>query len=223
MPIWLEFALAQPITRMKFILGMKKSMTQVFDATGRAFPATVLTAGPVVVTQVKTKATEGYDALQVGFGEQKEQRLSQAVRGHLKASGGNFRHVGEFRVSAEEVAKLKVGDKVDLSTFVEGDVVSVRSESKGKGFQGAVKRYHFKGGSRTHGQKHSEREVGSINGKGRHGSGRVNKGKRMPGRMGGDMVTVKNLKVLQVRPETNELVIHGSLPGRKGVLVSITA
>lgn len=207
---------------MKFILGTKKSMTQVFDANGRAYPATVLSAGPVVVTQVKTAAKDGYDALQVGFGDQKEFRLSKAVKGHLKAAG-NFRHLGEFCVSAEEAAKFKVGDKVDLSSFAEGDVVTVRSESKGKGFQGAVKRHHFKGGSRTHGQKHSEREVGSINGRGRAGSGRVNKGKRMPGRMGGDMVTVKNLKVLQIRPETNELVIHGSLPGRKGVLVSITA
>src|SRR6185369_12635108 len=136
---------------------------------------------------------------------------------------GNFSHLSEFCLSEEELAKFKLGDKVDLSTFAEGDTVAVRSESKGKGFQGAVKRHHFKGGSRTHGQKHSEREVGSINGGGRVGSGRVAKGKRMPGRMGGDMVTVKNLKVLQVRPETNEIVVHGSLPGRKGVLVSIAA
>lgn len=206
---------------MKFILGTKKSMTQVFDDKGNAFPATVLVAGPVVVTQVKTKATDGYEGVQVGFGEQKEQRLTKAVKGHLK--GGLFRHLEEFRVSAEEAGKMKVGDKLDLSTFAEGDVVSVRSESKGKGFQGAVKRHHFGGGRRSHGQKHSEREVGSINGKGRHGSGRVNKGKRMPGRMGGDMVTVRNLKVLKVYPETNEIVIHGSLPGRKGALVSITA
>lgn len=207
---------------MKFILGTKKNMTQVFDADGRAFPATILSAGPVVVTQVKTVATDGYNGIQVGFGEQKEHRLSKAVKGHLKALGF-FRHIGEFRLSAEELAKFKLGDKVDLSSFSEGDTVSVRSESKGKGFQGAVKRHHFRGGSRTHGQKHSEREVGSINGRGRVGSGRVNKGKRMPGRMGGDMVTVSNLKVLQVRPETNELVLHGSLPGRKGALVSIVA
>jgi large subunit ribosomal protein L3 len=213
---------------MKFILGTKQKMTQIFDANGRAFPATILSAGPVVVTQVKTTATDGYNGLQVGFGEQKEHRLSKAVKGHLKAAvaagaAGNFRHMAEFRLSPEEIAKFKLGDKVDLSTFAEGDTVTVRSESKGKGFQGAVKRYHFKGGPRTHGQKHSEREVGSINGRGRVGSGRVNKGKRMPGRMGGDMVTVSNLKVLQVRPESNELVVHGSLPGRKGALVSIIA
>ncbi|HVT75032.1 MAG TPA: 50S ribosomal protein L3 [Candidatus Paceibacterota bacterium] len=208
----------------KFILGTKKAMTQVFDADGRAYPATVLSAGPVTVTQVKTIENDGYTAFQVGFGDQKESRLGKALVGHMKGKGaGNFRHLGEFCVSPEEAAKFKIGDKIDLSMFAVGDTVSVRSESKGKGFQGAVKRHHFKGGSRTHGQKHSEREVGSINGKGRHSSGRVNKGKRMPGRMGGDMVTVKNLKVLQVRPETNELVIHGSLPGRKGVLVSIVA
>jgi large subunit ribosomal protein L3 len=213
---------------MKFILGTKQKMTQIFDASGRAFPATILSAGPVVVTQVKTVASDGYNGVQVGFGEQKEHRLSGAVKGHLKAVAaaggiGNYRHLGEYRLSNDEIAKFKVGDKIDLSSFAEGDEVSVRSESKGKGFQGAVKRHHFKGGSRTHGQKHSEREVGSINGRGRVGSGRVNKGKRMPGRMGGDMVTVQNLRVLQVRPETNELVIHGSLPGRRGVLVSITA
>jgi large subunit ribosomal protein L3 len=213
---------------MKFILGTKQNMTQVFDANGIAYPATVLSAGPVFVTQVKTTKTDGYNGIQVGFGEQKEQRLGKAVVGHLKASvaagaTGNFRHIGEFRLSDEEIAKFKVGDKVDISKFIEGDLVSVRSLSKGKGFQGAVKRHHFRGGSRTHGQKHSEREVGSINGRGRVGSGRVNKGKRMPGRMGGDMVTVRNLKVLQVRPETNELVVHGSLPGRRGVLVSIVA
>ena|SRR5581483_3055418 len=207
----------------KFILGTKKAMTQVFDADGRAYPATVLSAGPVTVTQVKTVENDGYAALQVGFGEQKESRLGKAVAGHLKKAGANFRHLGEFCVLPEEIAKFKIGDKIDLSTFAAGDHVTVRSESKGKGFQGAVKRHHFRGGSRTHGQKHSEREVGSINGRGRVGSGRVNKGKRMPGRMGGDMVTVKNLKVLQVRPETNELVVHGSLPGRKGVLVSIVA
>lgn len=206
-------------------------MTQIFDAGGRAYPATVLSAGPVVVTQVKTSATDGYDGIQVGFGEQKEQRLGKAVVGHLKAvvaaggegARGNFRHMSEFRLSAEEAEKFKVGDRVDLSAFAEGDTVSVRSQSKGKGFQGAVKRYHFRGGSRTHGQKHSEREVGSINGGGRVGSGRVAKGKRMPGRMGGGMVTVGNLRVLQVRPETNELVLHGSIPGHRGALVSIVA
>jgi len=191
-------------------------MTQVFDSEGVVYPATVLSAGPLTITALRTNAKDGYTAVQVGFGEQKESRVNKAQKKH-----GNFRHFGEFRVGEEELASFKLGDKIDLSVFKEGDFVTVSSVSKGKGFQGGVKRHHFKGGPRTHGQKHSEREVGSINGGGRVGGGGVAKGKRMPGRMGGDMVTVKNLKVLQVRPESNELVLHGSLPGPKGVLVSI--
>ena len=203
---------------MKFTLGTKVSMTQVFDSEGVAYPATVLSAGPLTVTALRTAKKDGYTAVQVGFGAEKESRVNKAQR-----KQGLFRHVAEFRVAPETLETMKLGDKMDISTFKEGDYVTATSISKGKGFQGAVKRYHFKGGSRTHGQKHSEREVGSINGGGRVGSGRVAKGKRMPGRMGGDIVTVKNLKVLQVRPESNELVLHGSLPGPRGVLVSIVA
>jgi len=205
---------------MKFILGTKKGMTQVFDEAGISYPATVLSVEPVTVVAIKTIATDGYSAVQVGYGIQKEQRLTKAEIGQRKGLG-MFRHLAEFRVSAEQAATYKVGDKVSVDQFILGDKVAVRSRSKGKGFQGGVKRYHFKGGSRTHGQKHSEREVGSIGGPGRGGSGRVPKGKRMPGRMGGDMITVMNLKVLQVLPETNELVLQGSLPGVRGVLVTI--
>ena len=194
-------------------------MTEIFDAEGRAFPATVISAGPVVVTQVKSKTTDGYEAVQVGFGEQKESRISKAVKGHLKTLG-NFRHLEEFRIDAPS---MKVGDKIDVSNFKVGENISVRSLSKGKGFQGGVKRYHFKGGPRTHGQKHSEREVGTISGGGRGGSGRVAKGKRMPGRMGSDMVTVRNLSILQVDAATNTLVVKGSLPGNRGGLVRIIA
>lgn len=203
---------------MKFTLGTKVSMTQVFDSEGVAYPATILSAGPVTVTALRTEKKDGYTAVQVGFGTKSEARVNKAQR-----KQGLFRHVAEFRVAPEALESYKVGDAIDLSVFKEGDYITATSVSKGKGFQGAVKRYHFKGGSRTHGQKHSEREVGSINGGGRVGSGRVAKGKRMPGRMGGDIVTVKNLKVLQVRPESNELVLHGSLPGPRGVLVSIVA
>lgn len=192
-------------------------MTQVFDDEGRAFPATVISAGPIIVTQVKSKATDGYEAVQVGFGEQKESRLSKAVKGHLKTLG-NFRHMEEFRT---ESSAMKVGDKIDLSNWKVGEKVSVRSTSKGKGFQGGVKRHHFKGGPRTHGQKHSEREVGTIAGGGRGGGGRVAKGKRMPGRMGGDNITVRNLSILQVDPATNTLVVKGSLPGIRGTLIQI--
>jgi large subunit ribosomal protein L3 len=195
---------------MKFTLGTKQNMTQVFDEAGISYPATVVIAGPVKVLQVKTKATDGYDGVQVGFGEQKESRINKAQIGHAKGLG-NFRFVQEFRVSAEAIATYKVGDTLDVSTFVVGDTVTISSKSKGKGFQGVVKRHHFKGGPRTHGQKHSEREPGTISG----GGGRA------AGRMGGDNVTVKNLKVLQVHKDTNELVLEGSLPGVRGALVTI--
>ena len=199
---------------MKFILGTKEYMTQVFDDNGRAFPATVISAGPVVVTQVKSKATDGYESVQIGFGEQKESRLSKAVKGHTKALG-NFRQIQEFRI---ENPSAKVGDKIDVSTFKVGETVSVRSESKGKGFQGGVKRYHFKGGPRTHGQKHSEREPGSIGGGLRT---HVPKGMRMAGRMGSDRITQKNLQVVFVDKENNLMLIKGAVAGRKGTLVEI--
>ncbi len=202
---------------MKFILGTKVQMTQIFDAEGRAYPATIISAGPVVVTQIKTVATDGYNAVQVGYGTQKESRINKAQK-----KMGTFRHVQEFRVPAESLSNFTVGQTIDASQFAEGDKVVARSKSKGKGFQGGVRRHHFKGGPRTHGQKHSEREVGSIGGGGRAG-GRVAKGMRMPGRMGSDMVTIKNLKVLQVNKDSNELVVEGSLPGVRGVLVTITA
>lgn len=207
---------------MKFILGNKLDMTQVYDEAGAAHPATVLSAGPVTIVRVLTKEKDGYDAVLVGFGEQKESRLTKAEKGQRKGLG-NFRVLKEFRIPADLVSTFKEGDKLDVGQFKEGDKVTVRSKSKGKGFQGAVKRHHFKGGPRTHGQKHSEREIGTISGIGRGGSGRVVKGKRMPGRMGSDMVTVKNLKVLQAHKDTNELVLEGSLPGIKGVLVAIQA
>jgi len=195
-------------------------MVQVYDEAGIAHPATILIAGPVTVLKVLTKETDGYFAVQVGFGEQKEFRLTKAEKGQRKGLG-NFRTVQEFRISEELASTYKQGDVLDVTQFNPGDLIVVRSKSKGKGFQGAVKRYHFKGGRRSHGQKHSEREVGTIAGGGRGGSGRVAKGKRMPGRMGGDMITVQNLKVLQAHKETNELVVEGSLPGVRGVLVSI--
>lgn len=205
---------------MKCILGTKQKMTQVFDDLGNSYPATVISAGPVKVIQVKTKIIDGYDAIQVGFGEQKESRINKAQIGHAKGLG-NFRFVQEFRVSADMIASIKVGDTIDTSVFSVGDRVTIQSKSKGKGFQGVVKRHHFKGGSRTHGQKHSEREPGTISGGGGRAGGRVAKGMRMAGRMGGDNVTVKNLKVLQVHKDTNELVLEGSLPGVRGVLVTI--
>lgn len=203
---------------MKTILGTKEKMTQIFDETGKVHPATVIKAGPVVVTQVKTKATDGYNAIQVGFGTKAEKNLSKAEKGHFKDLG-NFRYVREFRITGD-MPSVKVGDKFEAGLFAKGDVVEIVSVSKGKGFQGVVKRHGFHGGRRTHGQKHSEREPGSIGGGGRAG-GRVAKGMRMAGRMGGDRVTLKNVTIVAVNPETAEIYVRGAVAGRRGTLVEI--
>ncbi|MDQ5969278.1 MAG: ribosomal protein [Patescibacteria group bacterium] len=201
---------------MKFILGTKVNMTQTFDDKGLVHPVTVLQSGPMVVTQVKTVATDGYNAIQIGFGVKADKNINKPEKGHMKT--GSFRFLREFRTDEEPT--VKVGDSVDLSTFAPGDMVVVSSISKGKGFQGAVKRHGFKGGPRSHGQKHSEREPGSIGGAGRDG-GRVAKGKRMAGRMGGDRITTKGLTVVSVKPETGEIFVRGAIAGRKGTLVEV--
>jgi len=203
---------------MKFILGEKKEMTQVFDEKGVVSAATIVSAGPVVVTQVKNKEKDGYEGVQVGFGTRRATRISKSVQGHTKELG-NFKVLQEFRAKVGEELGLERGAKIDASIFAPGDLVRVTSTSKGKGFQGVVKRHGFHGGPRTHGQKHSEREPGSIGGGLR---GKVPKGKRMAGRMGGTTITVTNLKVLQVLPETNELLIKGAIPGRRGTIISIS-
>jgi large subunit ribosomal protein L3 len=203
-------------TSNKFLLGTKVSMTQIFDEKGVVHPVTALKAGPLTVTAVKTVATDGYDAVQVGFGERAEKNLTKAVKGQMK--GGNYMYLREFRT--EGAPAFAVGDKVELSNFSAGDMVTVTGISKGKGFQGGVKRHGFKGGPRSHGQKHSEREPGSLGGGGRDG-GRVAKGKRMAGRMGGDVITTKGLTVVSVSTETGEIFIRGSVPGRRGTLVEV--
>lgn len=191
-------------------------MTQVFDEKGIVHPVTTVKAGPLTVTAIKTVATDGYNAVQVGFGVRNEKNLSKAVKGQMK--GGNYMYLREFRTEGEP--SYKVGDSIDLSVFAAGDNVTVSGTSKGKGFQGGVKRHGFKGGPRSHGQKHSEREPGSIGGAGRDG-GRVAKGKRMAGRMGGNRITTKNLTIVSVSPETGEIFIRGAVPGRKGTLVEV--
>jgi large subunit ribosomal protein L3 len=194
----------------KFMLGTKGRMTQVFDEKGRVSAATIVNAGPLTVTQAKSAEKDGYAAVQFGFGTKKESRVN-------KAQGGKpFRHFREFATSTLP----EIGAKIDASIFAPGDVVTVSAISKGKGFQGVVKRHGFHGGPRSHGQKNKERAPGSIGGGGRAG-GRVVKGMRMAGRMGGDRTTVKNLKVLQVDAATNTLVISGAIPGHPGTLVEI--
>ncbi|HEX7651656.1 MAG TPA: 50S ribosomal protein L3 [Candidatus Paceibacterota bacterium] len=203
---------------MKFLLARKERMTQIFTDDGRAVAGTVLSATPSVVTQVKTRdGKDGYNAVQVGFGERKAKNLSKAVAGHLK--GKSFSVLKEFRTDAA----MELGAEVKVDTFAVGDEVVVSGTSKGKGFAGVVKRHGFHGGPRSHGQKHSEREPGSIGGSGGRAGGRVAKGMRMGGRMGQDRVTVKNLKVIAVDADANQIIISGAVPGSRGSLVEITA
>lgn len=192
-------------------------MTQIFDSEGKVHPVTLVVAGPATVLQVKTKDTDGYDAVQVGFGDRKDKSTNKPLKGHVK-DNGSFRYLKEFRVS--NVADYKVGDKITLDSFDLGDVLEVSGTSKGKGFQGVVKRHGFAGGRRSHGQKHSEREPGSIGGGGRAG-GRVVKGMRMAGRMGSDRITVKNLKIVSVDASKNLIAIEGAIPGRRGTLLEL--
>ena len=194
-------------------------MTQVFGEDGAVQAVTVLTVEPLTVTQVKTKEKDGYTAVQVGVGTRREKNISKAVRGHLKVLG-NLRDIKEFRV--DDTSAFTRGDKIEMETFAPGDRIEVSAVSKGKGFQGVVKRHGFHGGPRSHGQKHSEREPGSIGGGGRDG-GRVAKGKRMAGRMGSDRITVKNLDVVAIDPESKTMLVSGAVPGRRGTLVEIIA
>jgi len=202
---------------MKFLLGTKQYMTQVWDEQGRAVPVTVVAAGPLTVAQIKTAEKDGYTAVQVGFGKAK--RVTKALAGHLKELP-QVKHLKEWRV--DDVSGYTRGQSIDVSIFKKGDAVTVSGTSKGKGFQGVVKRHGFKGGSRTHGQKHSEREPGAIGGAARAG-GRVAKGMRMAGRMGGDRITVEGLTIVDVLPEENLLLIKGAVPGRRGTVLEISA
>ncbi len=202
---------------MKFIVGTKTGMTQVFEADGTCRAATVLKVEPALIAQVKTTEKDGYAAVQLATKVQKEQRVAKAQR----AQFGGYAVAREFRPLAGEetsIAGLEKGGTVDVSMFAPGDTITVSAVSKGKGFQGVVKRHGFAGGRRSHGQKHSEREPGSI---GAGGVQRVRKGMRMGGRMGNDTVTIKNLTVLQVNKAENTLVIGGAVPGRKGTLVEV--
>lgn len=199
---------------MKFILGKKIGMSQMFE-NDEVVPVTLVEAGPVFITQIKDEEKDGYKAVQVGFDKKKDKNVSKAVKNHLKDLD-TFRHLKEFRTEEE----YKRGDKIDISIFETGQFVKVSGISKGKGFQGVVKRHGFAGGPKTHGQKHSHRAPGSI---GATGPQRVMKGKKMAGRMGGDRITLKKSKIISVDPEQNLLVLKGQVPGRKNTLLEIRA
>lgn len=203
---------------MKCIVGIKDGMTQVFDEKGVCYPVTVVRVAPATVSAVRTKEKDGYAAVQFASGAQKEHRVAKAQLAQL---GGAFKTVKEFRPRTnyeESVDGFEKGQVIDASVFAPGDSIVVSAISKGKGFQGGVKRHGFAGGRGSHGQKHSHREPGSI---GATGFGRVLKGLRMAGRMGGDRITVKNLKVVQVNAAEQILLISGAVPGRKGTVVEI--
>jgi len=202
---------------LKGLIGKKVGMTQIFDDAGAAIPVTLIEAGPCYVTQVLTSETDGYSAVQLGFEEVKPKRLSGGQLGHLKRNNlPPLRFLREFRAKD---AELKEGESLTVALFEVGDTVDVIGTSKGKGFQGGVKRYHFHGGPKTHGQSDRNRAPGS------RGSGttpgRVNKGARGPGHMGNERVTTQNLRVVLVDAERNLLGVRGAVPGARGGLVVI--
>ncbi|MCQ2232917.1 MAG: 50S ribosomal protein L3 [Paludibacteraceae bacterium] len=203
---------------MPGLIGKKIGMTSVFSAEGKNIPCTVVEVGPCVVTQIKTVEKDGYSALQLGFEDKKEKHTTKAEMGHFAKSGSTpKRHLAEFKDFDQE---YKLGDQITVDLFTDKDFVDVIGTSKGKGFQGVVKRHGFGGVQQsTHGQHNRLRAPGSI------GAcsypAKVFKGMRMAGRLGGDSVTVQNLQVLKVIPENNLLVIKGSLPGCKGAIVIV--
>ncbi|HLD30616.1 MAG TPA: 50S ribosomal protein L3 [Patescibacteria group bacterium] len=198
---------------MKFILGKKIEMSQRFDEEGAVTPVTLLEAGPCKVTQVKTKEKDGYEAVQIGFGLKKKN--NKPLAGHLKDLE-NFRDLVEFKV--DKIAEYVRGQEISLANFVKGDKVVITGVSKGKGFAGVVKRHHFHGHPKTHGHKDQLRMPGSI---GAGGVQRVFKGVRMGGRMGGEQITIKNLKVVEVDSQNNIIALKGAVPGARGALVLI--
>ena len=205
-----------PSNGMKFILGQKKQMTQVFQDDGTVVPVTVVKAEPNTVTAVKTAAKDGYLAVQVGWGARKAKRLHKAQRENWKDLNVTPKQVREFRV--EDAEGKERGAKIDVSAFAVGDQVQVTGTSKGRGYAGVVKRHHFKGGPASHGHKDNLRAPGSI---GATFPQHVMKGTRMAGRMGNARVTVKTLKVVKVNPEQHELWISGAIPGPMNGFVMI--
>ena len=203
---------------MSGLIGRKIGMTSLFDENGKNIPCTVIEAGPCVVTQVRTEEVDGYSALQLGFDDKAEKRTSKALQGHFKKAGTTAKKkVVEIQDFLEE---YKLGDQLTVELFKEGEFVDVSADTKGKGFQGVVKRHGFAGvGQATHGQHNRLRAPGSVGAASY--PARVFKGMRMAGRMGGNKVTVQNLRVLKVVAEKNLLVVKGSVPGHKNAYVII--
>jgi large subunit ribosomal protein L3 len=199
------------------LLGKKLGMTGVFSPRGRYIPATVIEAGPCVVTQIKTKAADGYDALQLGFGTKKTERVNKPLQGHFKKSGEQcFEYVKEFAV--ENPADFNVGQEITVEIFKVGERVDVAGKTKGRGFAGAIKRHGFHRGPMTHGSKNI-RPPGSI------GSSawpsRVVKGKKMPGHFGDDRRTIRNLEIIDIRSDDNLILVKGAVPGAESGLVTV--
>ena len=202
---------------MKGLIGKKLGMTSVYDESGAAVPVTVIEAGPCVVVQQKNSGKEGYSAVQLGFEDQKEQRVNKPSQGHFKKAGVSAKRILR-EIHVDESEEVAVGDVINASVFEEVNYVDIIATGKGRGFQGVVKRYNFAGGRASHGGGWIRR-TGSI------GMcefpGRVFKGKKMPGQMGDKRVTTQNLKIIQVRPEENLILVKGSVPGAAGGIVVI--
>ena len=201
----------------KVIIGRKVGMTQIFDEKGNVVPVTVIEAGPCNVVQIKTVETDGYDAIQLGYGDVKEYKVNKPEKGHFKkADVKPQKHLREFRVS--DVNSHKVGDVIKVDTFAEGDIVDIQGISKGKGFQGVIKRHGQHRGPMGHGSMY-HRRPGSMGATST--PGRVFKGKKLPGRMGSDKITIQNLKVVKVDLDKNAILVKGSVPGNKGSILKI--
>lgn len=198
---------------MKFLLGKKLGMTQVFNGSGNAVPVTLIETGSMSVIRQKSALQDGYEALQLGFGERKAKNIARPQLQEWKELGA-FAVVREARGMSGQAR----GERIDLRQFTEGDIVKVAGISKAKGFQGVVKRHGFHGAPATHGTKHAHREPGSI---GATWPQRVVKGRRMAGRMGGDRITVRNVKIVKIDPERQLIAVQGAVPGRRGTLVEI--
>jgi len=194
---------------MKFILGQKIGMSQIFDEKGNQIPITLIEAGPCKILQIKTKEKDGYEVIQIGLEKLKEKKVKKTQKEKP------FRYLREFK---DDISKYKLGQEIDVSIFKEGDKVSVSGISKGKGFAGVVKRWGFHGRPRTRGTKHEERQPGSV---GASTPSRVVKGRKMAGRMGFERITVQNLKIVKIDKENNLLAIKGAVPGRRGILLEV--